>query len=263
MDSVAGGSLCSSTVASGVGDSLRSPITSSFPPSQFFDPISYLNSMSSSSPPPRPPARSLSPPSPPLPSRKRSRSARRPHTTVLNTDTSNFRAMVQQFTGVAYPPFDLAAASASFSRPRLNLFDSATQPPPPPFSQKPQNISSTDLNLNTTTSHNPSFGPQIENAQSQILALQSLLPLLGANQQGIGLQPAIAGVLSSWPTGPLPESGASLQRATSYTTKNQNQQGSSSPAPNARQGSSPTVTASSSKGEEKTASNYTIESWIN
>ncbi|XP_020594274.1 VQ motif-containing protein 22-like [Phalaenopsis equestris] len=39
------------------------------------------------------------------PARKRSRTSRRAPTTLLNTDTSNFRAMVQQFTGVPSVPY--------------------------------------------------------------------------------------------------------------------------------------------------------------
>ncbi|KAJ4975410.1 hypothetical protein NE237_000516 [Protea cynaroides] len=39
------------------------------------------------------------------PSRRRSRASRRAPTTLLNTDTTNFRAMVQQFTGVPSAPF--------------------------------------------------------------------------------------------------------------------------------------------------------------
>ncbi|KAF0913187.1 hypothetical protein E2562_020353 [Oryza meyeriana var. granulata] len=38
-------------------------------------------------------------------SRKRTRASRRAPTTVLTTDTSNFRAMVQEFTGIPSPPF--------------------------------------------------------------------------------------------------------------------------------------------------------------
>ncbi|PUZ51387.1 hypothetical protein GQ55_6G181100 [Panicum hallii var. hallii] len=38
-------------------------------------------------------------------SRKRARASRRAPTTVLTTDTSNFRAMVQEFTGIPAPPF--------------------------------------------------------------------------------------------------------------------------------------------------------------
>ncbi|XAR62165.1 hypothetical protein NMG60_11016809 [Bertholletia excelsa] len=55
-------------------------------------------------------------------SRKRSRASRRAPTTVLTTDTSNFRQMVQEFTGIPAPPFSAAAAAGSpFSR-RLDLF---------------------------------------------------------------------------------------------------------------------------------------------
>ncbi|XP_042520889.1 VQ motif-containing protein 22-like [Macadamia integrifolia] len=39
------------------------------------------------------------------PSRRRSRASRKAPTTLLNTDTTNFRAMVQQFTGVPSAPF--------------------------------------------------------------------------------------------------------------------------------------------------------------
>ncbi|XWS75737.1 hypothetical protein CRYUN_Cryun01aG0117700 [Craigia yunnanensis] len=39
------------------------------------------------------------------PVRKRSRASRRTPTTLLNTDTTNFRAMVQQFTGSPSAPF--------------------------------------------------------------------------------------------------------------------------------------------------------------
>jgi hypothetical protein len=79
---------------------------------------------------PLPAAASVSPPlpsgqadapaaAPPVPapsrgSRKRTRASRRAPTTVLTTDTSNFRAMVQEFTGIPSPPF---AASA---RPRFD-----------------------------------------------------------------------------------------------------------------------------------------------
>jgi hypothetical protein len=38
------------------------------------------------------------------PPRKHPRASRRPPTTVLTTDTSNFRAMVQEFTGIPAPP---------------------------------------------------------------------------------------------------------------------------------------------------------------
>lgn len=52
--------------------------------------------------------------------KKRTRASRRAPTTVLTTDTSNFRAMVQEFTGIPAPPF----SGSSYSR-RLDLFGSA------------------------------------------------------------------------------------------------------------------------------------------
>ncbi|KAK4792257.1 hypothetical protein SAY86_022692 [Trapa natans] len=51
--------------------------------------------------------------------KKRTRASRRAPTTVLTTDTTNFRAMVQEFTGIPEPPF----SSSSLSK-RLDLFGS-------------------------------------------------------------------------------------------------------------------------------------------
>ncbi|XP_022766383.1 uncharacterized protein LOC111311274 [Durio zibethinus] len=53
--------------------------------------------------------------------KKRTRASRRAPTTVLTTDTTNFRAMVQEFTGIPAPPF----SGSSYSR-RLDLFGSGT-----------------------------------------------------------------------------------------------------------------------------------------
>ncbi|CAN4106375.1 unnamed protein product [Withania somnifera] len=55
--------------------------------------------------------------------KKRSRASRRAPTTVLTTDTTNFRAMVQEFTGIPAPPF-----TSSYCPPisRFDLFASAT-----------------------------------------------------------------------------------------------------------------------------------------
>ncbi|CAL0317872.1 unnamed protein product [Lupinus luteus] len=52
-------------------------------------------------------------------SKKRTRASRRAPTTVLTTDTSNFRAMVQEFTGIPAPPFS-GSSSYSITR-RLDL----------------------------------------------------------------------------------------------------------------------------------------------
>ncbi|XP_061336588.1 uncharacterized protein LOC133283698 isoform X2 [Gastrolobium bilobum] len=77
--------------------------------------------------------------------KKRSRASRRAPTTVLTTDTTNFRAMVQEFTGIPAPPFP---SSSSFPRTRLDLFGSVAtsalrsvsthlEPPPPPYLLRP------------------------------------------------------------------------------------------------------------------------------
>lgn len=55
-------------------------------------------------------------------SKKRTRATRRAPTTVLTTDTTNFRAMVQEFTGIPSPPF---SGSSPYSR-RLDLFGSGS-----------------------------------------------------------------------------------------------------------------------------------------
>ncbi|GAB2217215.1 hypothetical protein Droror1_Dr00000387 [Drosera rotundifolia] len=57
--------------------------------------------------------------------KKRTRASRRAPTTVLATDTSNFRAMVQQYTGIPSSPYSAAVSSSSspFTR-RLDLIPS-------------------------------------------------------------------------------------------------------------------------------------------
>lgn len=73
--------------------------------------------------------------------KKRSRASRRAPTTVLTTDTANFRAMVQEFTGIPAPPF----TSSPFPRTRLDLFGSGhsvrsggpLDPPHPPYLLRP------------------------------------------------------------------------------------------------------------------------------
>ncbi|XP_075494194.1 uncharacterized protein LOC142531809 [Primulina tabacum] len=55
--------------------------------------------------------------------KKRSRASRRAPTTVLTTDTSNFRAMVQEFTGIPAPPF---TSSSLYQRSRLDLYGASS-----------------------------------------------------------------------------------------------------------------------------------------
>ncbi|XP_047967872.1 uncharacterized protein LOC125211942 [Salvia hispanica] len=66
--------------------------------------------------------------------KKRSRASRRAPTTVLTTDTTNFRAMVQEFTGIPSPPFN---TSSSFQRSRLDFFASRSAQPPPYLRRRP------------------------------------------------------------------------------------------------------------------------------
>jgi hypothetical protein len=105
------------------------------------------------------------PAQPPRGTRKRARASRRAPTTVLTTDTSNFRAMVQEFTGIPSPPF---AAGVGVGGPAASLrtrFDHIFPPPssslPPyllrPFPQKlPAAPSSFPPFTTTTTTATPS-----------------------------------------------------------------------------------------------------------
>jgi len=60
------------------------------------------------------------------PARRRSRASRRAPVTLLNTDTANFRAMVQQFTGIPAPP-----AGAFGAGPVISFAGDYGFPPPP------------------------------------------------------------------------------------------------------------------------------------
>ncbi|KAK7311133.1 hypothetical protein RJT34_09058 [Clitoria ternatea] len=121
--------------------------------------------------------------------KKRSRASRRAPTTVLTTGTTNFRAMVQEFTGIPAPPF----TSSPFPRTRFDLFattsSSATSsalrsfdPPqtvttPPyllrPFAHKVQpQPSSIPPMVDTTLASNHPFN---NNMQNPILSFQSIL----------------------------------------------------------------------------------------
>ncbi|XP_004502434.1 uncharacterized protein [Cicer arietinum] len=127
--------------------------------------------------------------------KKRSRASRRAPTTVLTTDTTNFRAMVQEFTGIPAPPF-----SSPFPRTRLDLFGSSRsvsmeshqQQPPPyllrPFAQKIQPLHhsfssfqpSSSMVENSTCTNSPSINYHLLqqqqnplNMHNQILGFQS------------------------------------------------------------------------------------------
>ncbi|KAG6517164.1 hypothetical protein ZIOFF_020544 [Zingiber officinale] len=91
------------------------------------------------SPPPPPPPLLSAPSQPPPPrgAKKRTRASRRAPTTVINTEASNFRAMVQQFTGFPTPPFAAAVAAPFPARSRLDLFGAAAAGVVPPFLLRP------------------------------------------------------------------------------------------------------------------------------
>ncbi|WVZ66751.1 hypothetical protein U9M48_015932 [Paspalum notatum var. saurae] len=65
---------------------------------------SFFPAATTSQEPPLAPAPAASSSAARKPPRKRPRASRRPPTTVVTTDTSNFRAMVQEFTGIPAPP---------------------------------------------------------------------------------------------------------------------------------------------------------------
>lgn len=131
-------------------------------------------SSSSAQPPPPPPTSSAAAPPPPKNPKKRTRASRRAPTTVLTTDTSNFRAMVQEFTGIPAPPFSAAATSA-YSRLLGAPFRPATQRMAP---SHPNNIL---LNMGGQTQSQllgsgQQMGlPKLPSQPDPILAFQSLL----------------------------------------------------------------------------------------
>ena len=55
------------------------------------------------------------------PARRRSRASRRAPVTLLNTDTSNFRAMVQQFTGIPPGPYGPAGGAGGAGGPVISF----------------------------------------------------------------------------------------------------------------------------------------------
>uniref|UniRef100_A0ACD5Y2K9 Uncharacterized protein n=1 Tax=Avena sativa TaxID=4498 RepID=A0ACD5Y2K9_AVESA len=77
---------------------------------------------------PDPSAAAAAAPAPPRGSRKRARASRRAPTTVLTTDTTNFRAMVQEFTGIPNPPFAAGAGvpGAAFGSRFDHIFSSSS-----------------------------------------------------------------------------------------------------------------------------------------
>ncbi|PIN02081.1 hypothetical protein CDL12_25412 [Handroanthus impetiginosus] len=116
--------------------------------------------------------------------KKRTRASRRAPTTVLTTDTTNFRQMVQEFTGIPAAPF----SGSPYSR-RLDLFAA----PPPLFPLRPaihnkMNLSppllSSASNLGASSSNNPNnyplSGGNLLNLQQNQMNFGNLSGFLGA-----------------------------------------------------------------------------------
>ncbi|KAL8058509.1 hypothetical protein ABFX02_03G023400 [Erythranthe guttata] len=130
--------------------------------------------------------------------KKRTRASRRAPTTVLTTDTTNFRQMVQEFTGIPAAPFsggspyprrmDLFSAASSLRSgghlgslgPLLRPSSSTTPPPPPSFLNSSM-VDSTNTNNPMSTTTNAAAAPlgasTSNNQNSFILSRDHLLNL--------------------------------------------------------------------------------------
>ncbi|KAL2332770.1 hypothetical protein Fmac_013983 [Flemingia macrophylla] len=144
--------------------------------------------------------------------KKRSRASRRAPTTVLTTDTTNFRAMVQEFTGIPPPPF---TSSSPFPRTRLDLFASSStiirststhniDPPTPPYLLRPfphklhysqpssippplaSNTNNNSNNYHPINMHNPILS--LLQPPSKYPQQQQQQPSLEIPQSGVGFQ---------------------------------------------------------------------------
>lgn len=133
--------------------------------------------------------------------KKRTRASRRAPTTVLTTDTTNFRQMVQEFTGIPAGPFSGGGGGGSLYSRRLDLFSTAgssmrtahSDPlgafhhhPLRPSAQKPQmpsfipSSSNTNFQLSTEVGvtkqgHQQSSSTLFNMEADQILTFQPLL----------------------------------------------------------------------------------------
>ncbi|KAL4559040.1 hypothetical protein LXL04_031172 [Taraxacum kok-saghyz] len=112
--------------------------------------------------------------------KKRTRASRRAPTTVLTTDTTNFRQMVQEFTGIPTPPFS-TASSSPYSR-RLDIFGGGIGPlyPVRPSQQKLQlqqpsmtSVGASSTNYQLVTSDFQKQPQTLFSSQNPIFSLQS------------------------------------------------------------------------------------------
>ncbi|KAH7683819.1 VQ domain-containing protein [Dioscorea alata] len=163
------------------------PLRPPFNPNSTTDITGFITPSSSSS---TTPVQPLQPDPPSRVSKKRSRASRRAPTTVLTTDTSNFRAMVQEFTGIPTAPFSSSTSTTtSTSRSRLPRYDSpyllrpfAHKPHPTsflsssstsPLLDPPASTSSATVASSNQLSHDHHLSAG--SMQNQVLNFQSLL----------------------------------------------------------------------------------------
>ncbi|WJX62921.1 hypothetical protein P8452_47865 [Trifolium repens] len=130
-------------------------------------------------------------------SKKRTRASRRAPTTVLTTDTSNFRAMVQEFTGIPAPPFsgssysrrlDLLTSSSSLRSSNSSHFDNTIISPFYPLRPSPQKLHHNlnhpnPLLLSSSSSHNMQVDANSSNYQQLPISDLGLLPYNNHHQQ--------------------------------------------------------------------------------
>ncbi|XP_062188121.1 VQ motif-containing protein 22-like [Phragmites australis] len=166
-------------MASASSDSLPSSATASA--SAFLDPTatSFLFPTTAAQEPqqPDPPAAAAR-----KPPRKRPRASRRPPTTLFTTDASNFRAMVQEFTGFPVPPFaphlgpgvlfgagpsptnSAAVAGAPFQL----LRPSPLKLPAPPHSSHPTCTTGSNTSPFANSNVNPTFAAVAPSSSSEL-----------------------------------------------------------------------------------------------
>ncbi|KAG8069914.1 hypothetical protein GUJ93_ZPchr0006g41568 [Zizania palustris] len=110
------------------------------------------------------------------PARRRSRASRRAPVTLLNTDTSNFRAMVQQFTGIPSGPYggggggpviSFGAAGADYG---IGIGGGGAMPVRPSPTSAVMSLDHLQQHRQTTTPsslHSQLFRPQLQQQQQQ------------------------------------------------------------------------------------------------
>ncbi|GJX79879.1 putative VQ motif-containing protein 15/22 [Tanacetum coccineum] len=132
--------------------------------------------------------------------KKRTRASRRAPTTVLTTDTTNFRQMVQEFTGIPTGPFTGGGGGATLSR-RLDLFrPSATKFQPVQVQHQPSFLNSLN-NDNIHPSSINDFTKQpsslVDMQNNPMLSFQSLLQTTMNNNNNQDSSNDLSGFASS------------------------------------------------------------------